>query len=117
MKFDYQHPVLYNSQWFTRINLISCRGEDQSLFVTKALFNEIEGFNEDYIIFEDNEIISRLYHKKRYVLIPENLITSASRYRENGVCLLQYHFAIIHLKQSLGHSAESMLEYNTKRIE
>lgn len=116
MKFDYQHPVLAISQWFTRINHISCRGGDQSLFVTKALFNEINGFNEDFIIYEDNEIISRLYNKKQFIVIPENLITSARRYRENGVWRLQYHFAVIHLKRRLGHSSESMLEYYKKTI-
>lgn len=116
MKFDYSHPVLVASQWFTRINHISCRGGDQSLFVTKTLFNEINGFNEEYLIYEDNEIISRLYHKKQFVVIPQNLISSARRYRENGVWRLQYHFAIIHLKRRLGHSAESMLEYYNKRI-
>jgi hypothetical protein len=26
MKFDYRHPVLMISQWFTRFNHISCRG-------------------------------------------------------------------------------------------
>jgi rSAM/selenodomain-associated transferase 2 len=116
MKFDYQHPVLVLSQWFTRINHISCRGGDQSLFVTKILFNEIKGFNEDYIIYEDNELISRLYNKKEFVVIPENLITSARKYRENGIWRLQYHFAVIHLKRRLGHSAESMLNYYNKRI-
>jgi rSAM/selenodomain-associated transferase 2 len=116
LKFDYSHPVLAVSQWFTRINHISCRGGDQSLFVTKALFNEIKGFNEDYIIYEDNEIISRLYNKKQFVVIPHNLITSARKYKENGVWRLQYHFAIIHLKRRLGHSAESMLEYYKKAI-
>jgi rSAM/selenodomain-associated transferase 2 len=116
MKFDYSHPVLQFSQWFTRINHISCRGGDQSLFVSKTLFDEIKGFNEDYIIYEDNEIISRLYQQKQFVVIPEDLITSARRYRENGVWRLQYHFAVIHLKRRLGHSAESMLNYYKKRI-
>jgi rSAM/selenodomain-associated transferase 2 len=116
MKFDYHHPVLAVSQWFTRINHLSCRGGDQSLFVTKALFDDIKGFNEEFIIYEDNEIISRLYNKKQFVVIPENLITSARRYRENGVWRLQYHFAVIHLKRRLGHSAESMLDYYKKTI-
>jgi glycosyltransferase involved in cell wall biosynthesis len=34
MKFDYGHPVLMFSQWFTRFNHISCRGGDQALFIT-----------------------------------------------------------------------------------
>lgn len=116
MKFDHSHPVLFVSQWFTRVNHLSCRGGDQSLFVTKELFNEIGGYDESYIIYEDNEIIKRLYQKAKFVVIPKNLITSARRYRENGVWRLQYHFTVIHLKRRLGHSVESMLDYYKKNV-
>tara|TARA_R110000868_G_scaffold81946_1_gene231682 strand:+ start:3414 stop:4106 length:693 start_codon:yes stop_codon:yes gene_type:complete len=116
MKFDYGHPGLMVSQWFTRFNHISCRGGDQSLFVTKKLFEEINGFDEQFIIYEDNEIISRLYAKKQFVVIPDYVITSARKYKQNGVWRLQYHFSIIHLKRRLGHSTESMLQYYKKNI-
>lgn len=116
IKFDYEHPVLMVSQWFTRFNHISCRGGDQSLFVTKRLFEEIKGFDEQFMIYEDNEIISRLYAKKQFIVIPDYVITSARRYQQNGVWRLQYHFGIIHLKHKLGHSTESMLEYSKKNI-
>lgn len=116
MKFDYAHPVLLVSQWFTRINHISCRGGDQSLFVTKELFTEIGGYNEKFIIYEDNEIIKKLYDKKHFIVIPKYIITSARKYRKNGVWRLQYHFTVIHLKRRLGHSAESMLQYYKKKI-
>jgi rSAM/selenodomain-associated transferase 2 len=116
MKFDYNHPVLLVSQWFTRFNHISCRGGDQSLFVTKSLFDKIGGFNESYVIYEDNEIIKRLYQVHQFVVIPKYLITSARRYRVNGASKLQYHFTVIHLKRRLGHSNESMLEYYKKNI-
>lgn len=116
LKFDYNHPLLIVSQWFTRFNHISCRGGDQSLFITKNLFEEIKGFDEKYIIYEDNEIISRLYAKKQFVVLPDCIVTSARRYRENGVWRLQFHFGIIHLKRRLGHSTESMLWYYKKHI-
>ena len=116
MKFDYAHPVLIVSQWFTRVNNISCRGGDQSLYITRNLFNEIGGYDENYLIYEDNEICKRLYQAKQFTVITNYLITSARRYRENGVCKLQYHFLVIHLKRRLGHSAESMLEYSKKYI-
>jgi rSAM/selenodomain-associated transferase 2 len=116
MKFDYNHPVLLISQWFTRFNHISCRGGDQSLFVAKHLFDKINGFNESYIIYEDNEIIKRLYQEKQFVVIPKYLITSARRYRINGTWNLQYHFTVIHLKRKLGHSNESLLNYYKKNI-
>lgn len=116
MKFDYSHPVLWVSQWFTRVNHISCRGGDQSLFVTAQLFNQIGGYDENYVIYEDNEIIKRLYLQKQFVVIPKYLITSARRYRKNGVWQLQYHFTVIHLKRRLGHSVESMLDYYRKKV-
>lgn len=116
MKFDLSHPLLFVSQWFTRINHISCRGGDQSLFVAKEIFIEIGGYDENYIIYEDNEIIKQLYQKGKFVVIPKYLITSARRYRENGVWTLQYHFTIIHLKRRLGHTVESMLDYYKKKI-
>jgi rSAM/selenodomain-associated transferase 2 len=116
MKFDDSHIVLKISQWFTRFNHISCRGGDQSLFITKELFEEINGFDEKFIIYEDNEIISRLYAKKQFIVLPKYIITSARRYQQNGIWHLQFHFAIIHLKRRLGHSAESMLRYYKKHI-
>ena len=116
MKFDYAHPVLIVSQWFTRVNHISCRGGDQSLYITRNLFNEIGGYDENYLIYEDNEICKRLYQEKQFTVIPNYLITSARRYRLNGVWLLQYHFAMIHLKRRMGHSVESMLDYSKKYI-
>lgn len=116
LQFDYTHLVLWVSQWFTRFNHISCRGGDQSLFVTKSLFDEIGRFNEDYTIYEDNEIIKRIYQSSTFAVIPKNIITSARRYRKNGVFGLQYHFFIIHLKSRLGHSTESMLKYYKKNI-
>lgn len=116
MKFDDTHPVLWVSQWFTRFNHISCRGGDQSLFVTKSLFDEMGGYNENYSIYEDNEIIKRLYQISKFVVIPRYIITSARRYKKNGVLRLQYHFTIIHLKRRLGHSTESMLAYYKKKV-
>lgn len=116
MKFDYNHPVLLVSQWFTRFNHISCRGGDQSLFVAKELFDKIKGFNESYIIYEDNEIIKRLYQEQQFIVIPKYLITSARRYRINGAWKLQYHFTVIHLKRKLGHSVESLLDYYRKNV-
>lgn len=116
MKFDYAHPVLLVSQWFTRFNYSSCRGGDQSLFVTKKLFTEIGGYDEQFTIYEDNEIIKKLYNKKHFTVIPKYIITSARKYQKIGVYRLQYHFTIIHLKRRLGHSAESLLRYYKKNI-
>lgn len=116
LEFDHYHPVLYVSQWFTRFNHISCRGGDQSLFVTKDLFKEIGGFDENFTVYEDNQICKKLYRKQQFTVIPKSIITSARRYLDNGVWRLQYHFFVIHVKKKLGHSPESLLGYYRKNI-
>jgi hypothetical protein len=116
MKFDYSHTLLMVLQWFTRINHISCKGGNQSLFVTRKMFDGIGSYNERFVIYEDNEIIKRLYQQKQFFVIPKNIFTSARRYRNNGVCKLQFHFTVIQLKRKLRHSPESMLDYYRKNV-
>lgn len=116
MKFDYQHPVLKFSQWFTRFNYKSCRGGDQSLFVSKNIFNELGGYNENYIIYEDYDLISRLYKNVSFKVIPKYITTSARRYIENGTWRLQFHFMMIHLKKFFGASPAALYNYYRKNI-
>ncbi|AWG23320.1 glycosyl transferase family 2 [Flavobacterium faecale] len=116
MKFDLRHPVLLVSQWFTRFNHISCRGGDQSLFITKDLFTEIGAFNENFTIYEDNEIIERLYAKKQFTVLPHYIITSARKYQINGVWRLQFHFSMIHLKKRMGYPVSNLQNYYRKNI-
>lgn len=116
MKFDSNHPLLKFSQWFTRINKKFCRGGDQSLFVTRDIFQKLNGFNEEYTIYEDCEFINRIYDQYRFMIIPDYVITSSRRYRDNGTFKLQYHFTIIHFKKTMGASPESLYQYYLKYI-
>ncbi|XLS28706.1 TIGR04283 family arsenosugar biosynthesis glycosyltransferase [Flavobacteriaceae bacterium M23B6Z8] len=116
LKFDDKHLLLRVSQWFTRWNFSICRGGDQSLFITKSLFEEMGGFNEDYTIYEDNEFTNRLYKKSSFIVLPEYVLTSARKYRNIGVFKLQYHFAVIHLKKIFGASPETLYSYYRKHI-
>src|SRR6056300_1114502 len=54
MQFDSTHWWLKLASWFTQFNWRACRGGDQSQFITKKLFNEIDGYDEQYLIYEDN---------------------------------------------------------------
>jgi len=116
LKFDYPHPVLLVSQFFTRFNLSWCRGGDQSLFIEKSLFSSLQGFDESYIIYEDCEFINRLYEQKQFTIIPKSVKTSARKYKVNGTWKLQYHFAMIHIKKSKGASPEELYAYYKKHI-
>lgn len=116
MKFDSSHWWLQLAGWLTKYKWKGCRGGDQSQFITKSLFEEIEGFDENYVIYEDNILINELYKRNKFVVIPEVLTTSARRYREKGIWNLQYHFWVIHLKRWLGADAKELYEYYAKHL-
>lgn len=116
MKFDSKSRFLAFFAWFTRINIKLCRGGDQSLFITKKLFKESKGFNEDYIVFEDNEFINRIYDLTNFTILPRHVKTSARRYEERGEVALQYHFGMIHLKSYMGAGPEQLYDYYKRKI-
>ncbi len=116
MKFNSSHWWLKLSGWLTQLPWRSCRGGDQSLFITQSLFNDIGGYNETYTIYEDNEFISRLYARKQFTIIRHWLTTSARCYNQNGIGRLQYHYLIIHLKSWLGADPKTLNDYYLKYI-
>lgn len=116
MKFDSKSRFLGFFAWFSRVNHKLCRGGDQSLFITKTLFETSEGFNEDYVVFEDNEFIGRLYDIVPFKILPRHVKTSARRYEERGEVVLQYHFGMIHLKNYFGAGPEQLYDYYKRKI-
>lgn len=116
MKFDSNHWWLKLAGFLTKLPWKACRGGDQSLFISKALFNTMGGFDEAFTIYEDNHFISKLYARNQFIVIQKWLTTSARRYKTNGIWTLQYHFLIIHLKRFFGASAENLCSYYKKHI-
>jgi len=116
MKFDYNHWWLRFLSWLTQFQSKRCRGGDQSQFITRQLFDHIDGYDESYIVYEDNELVDRLFAINEFVIIPDYVITSARRYREIGVWTLQYHFFNIHMRRWLGASSEDLYHYYKKRV-
>lgn len=116
MKFDSNSRFLRFFSWFSRINHNICRGGDQSLFITKALFHNSGGYDESYIIYEDNEFTSRLYELTNFKILPDNVQTSARKYEQIGKLKLQFHFGIIHLKNYFGADPEQLYHYYKRKI-
>ena len=111
MKFDTKNPVLKSFAWLSRINHTLCRGGDQSLFISKSLFEHTGGFNEDYLIYEDSEFIRRLYETTKFKILPQWVTTSARKYRQIGWLRVQFHFGMIHFKNHLGAGPKVLYQY------
>ncbi|GAA3636317.1 TIGR04283 family arsenosugar biosynthesis glycosyltransferase [Flavivirga jejuensis] len=116
MKFNSNHLWLKLAGQLTRLSWQACRGGDQSQFITTSLFNNIGRFNEDFTIYEDNDLIARLYDRKQFVVIQKWLTTSARCYYTNGVWKLQYYYWRIHLKKWMGADANELNRYYKKYI-
>lgn len=116
MKFNTNHPWLKLASWFTQFSLKSCRGGDQSQFITKSLFYEIGRYNEDFTIYEDNDLIFKLYERKQFVVIQEWLTTSARCYNTHGIWKLQLHYWAIHIQKRFGASPKKLNRYYSKHV-
>lgn len=116
MQFDSSHWWLRLASWLTQFRWRACRGGDQSQFITKTLFDEIGGFDETFIVYEDNILINELFARDTFVVIPEKIRTSARLYREHGVWQLQYHFWTIYVKKWFGADADELYAYYLKHI-
>ena len=116
MQFDSNHWWLRLASWLTQFSWRACRGGDQSQFITRALFDDIGGYDERFVIYEDNILINELYARKEFVVINKKIKTSARLYRKHGVWKLQYHFWTIYVKKWFGANADDLLAYYKKHI-
>ncbi len=116
MRFDSNHWWLRFLGWLTQFKSKRCRGGDQSQFITTSLFKKIDGYDESYIVYEDNDLVDRLFAINTFVIIPKNVITSARRYNEVGVWRLQYHFLNIHMRRWMGASSQELYQYYKDKV-
>ena len=108
LKFDYEHWFLKANAWFTKFDVNAFRFGDQSLFVTKKVFNKCNGFREDLYVMEDQEIIRRIKKFGRFIVMDEMIVTSARKYRDNGTFRMQAIFFRIWFLYYLGCSQERL---------
>jgi len=116
MKFDSNHFWLKLAGWFTQFNVKFFRGGDQSLFVERKMFFEMNGFKENYPIFEDFTFIRELYNRNEFCVIQHPIISSSRRYQQNGIAKLQYHYWKMYIKKWLGASTEDLVKYYKQNI-
>lgn len=83
-RFDSRHPLLRINSYGTRFKGLMSRGGDQTLFITKALFQRLGGFNERFVIMEDFDIIRRIRRVASFYIVPQEVVVSARKYETNS---------------------------------
>ncbi|WP_229598677.1 TIGR04283 family arsenosugar biosynthesis glycosyltransferase [Runella limosa] len=119
-RFDSDRWVLKINSYFTRFDTLFVRGGDQTLFVTRALFRSLGGFDERYVIMEEYDFLRRMWKSQRnlFKLIPKEVVVSARKYETNSWLSVQLAnlVAVLQFKmgrnpQSIAHLYKKMLNY------
>ncbi|MBO0360378.1 TIGR04283 family arsenosugar biosynthesis glycosyltransferase [Hymenobacter sp. BT186] len=116
LAFDHPSWFLKSNAWFTRFSLEVFRFGDQSLFVRHEVFAQAGGYREDMVVFEDQEITRRLKRLAPFRVLPGPIVTSARKYRDNGVWRLQGIYYLITAMYRLGMSQQKMVNVYRKLI-
>ena len=106
--FDSDSWLLKINAWFTRFDRLMYRGGDQTLFITREVFEAMDGF-KNYAIMEDFEMIQRLRKRDTFQIIPKSTVVSARKYEQNSYLKINFINLIIFWMFVLGVSQETMV--------
>ena len=117
-RFDSAKPILRLNSYGTRFPGLMSRGGDQTLFVTRPLFDRLGGFDESFVVMEDFEIIIRIRRIARFLIVPKDVLVSARKYDTNSWLRVQLAnltaFSLFFLKQPpvrIARTYKAMLNY------
>jgi rSAM/selenodomain-associated transferase 2 len=116
LAFDHGHWFLRFSAWCTRFPFTFLRFGDQSLFVRRDLFAQLDGYREDLQVMEDQELVARLRARAPFRLLPRAVTTSARKYLANGIFRLQGIFMLIVLLYWAGVSQPNLVRLYRRLI-
>ncbi|MFK7772762.1 MAG: TIGR04283 family arsenosugar biosynthesis glycosyltransferase [Saprospiraceae bacterium] len=83
-KFDSNKKILKFNAYMTRFDKLYCRGGDQTLFVTRDVFEELDGYRYDFKIMEEYDFMVRARKKYSFKIIPKEVIVSARKYEKRS---------------------------------
>lgn len=108
-RFASESWLLKVNAFFTRFDRIMCRGGDQTLFITRELFDRLGGFDEDYVIMEDFEFIQRVQAVAPFTIITKDeVVVSARKYEENSYLRVNLANLVVFTMYRLGIAPETL---------
>ena len=116
LQFDASNWILRKAAAGSKWNHLLCRGGDQTLFVSKKLFDSFKGYDTRYKVCEDIHFIKKLYQQKHFRVLPDKVITSSRRFYENGILRLLFHFGVLHISHWMGIGPNFLNAYYQRMI-
>lgn len=108
-RFCSSHPMLKLNSYFSRFDRFTCRGGDQTLFVTRSLFDRLGGYDNYYVVMEDFDLIRRAQRHTRFQVMPKDTYVSARKYDDNSYGRVTIANFIVFTMFRLGVSPQRLL--------
>ncbi|MEQ9299404.1 MAG: TIGR04283 family arsenosugar biosynthesis glycosyltransferase [Cyclobacteriaceae bacterium] len=91
-KYQFNSPrwLLKINAYFTRFPMMWCRGGDQTLYITRALFEQLGGFDDYFCVLEDFDLLTRIKAVTPFAIMPGEVIVSARKYAHNNYFKVQW---------------------------
>ena len=78
--FNSTKSILKFNAFFTRFDWFICYGGDQTFFITKKLFDTLNGFKNEMTIMEEYDLTNRAKQTGRYKIFKATALVSARKY-------------------------------------
>ena len=84
-RFNPNKGMLRFNSYLTRFNVLSFRGGDQTIFITRTAWDHLNGYDEKYVVMEEYDLLQRASSKGyTYFLMPSEVLVSARKYHGNS---------------------------------
>lgn len=104
-QFDSKHPLLRWNAHYTKHDGMFAGGGDQTLFIDKKTFQQLNGFDETYCIMEDFDLIRRVRKAGiSYKIVQNPVLISARKYQANNYFKVNFANLIVFTMFRLGFS-------------
>jgi len=109
-KFNSDKKLLKFNAYMTRFDKMYCRGGDQTLFVKRDLFEELNGYRKEYKIMEEYDFIERAKEKYPFKIIPKEVIVSARKYEGRSWFRVMLANSVVFNMYKLGVAQDTMIK-------
>lgn len=89
-KFNSNRVLLQFNSWFTQFNGVFAGGGDQTLFISRSLFEDLKGFDVNFCVMEDFDLVRRIRQKTDFHIVPTEMLVSCRKYEENSWLRVQF---------------------------
>lgn len=114
-KFDTNRPLVKTNSWWSQFDFLFCRGGDQTLYVTKKVFDALNGYKE-MLIMEEYDFLTRARKQYPFKIIPSKVLVSARKYEQRSYVKVQFANAVIFNMYRFGVSQERLVRTYRKLL-